>query len=199
MKRLLTMLICMSTVLNLVGCGTDSTQTNSEVNQEEYSDVLEIIVQEEFSEEDDEETKTSENVQPEETFYPQKENALIKSLDFDSEDAIRLEKIAYAEARGESVECMALVMLVVLNRVWSDEFPDSIESVITQDGQFSPVRNGSYYNAEPNEDTHEALSLVLHGWNESQNALYFESCNGDSWHSRNLTFLFECDGMRFYK
>ena len=40
---------------------------------------------------------------------------------------------------GEDVEGKALVMLVVLNRVWSDKFPDSIEEVITQERQFTSL------------------------------------------------------------
>ena len=57
----------------------------------------------------------------------------IPSMDWDTEDAYLLEKIAMAEAEGEGVEGKALVMLVVLNRVWSDRFPDTIEEVIFRD------------------------------------------------------------------
>lgn len=131
------------------------------------------------------------------------EKSVIGSLDFDSEDALILHKISIAEAGGESVECMALIMLVILNRTWIDEFPNSIEDVVFQKvngvAQFTPTINGSYDRAEPNEKSNAAMKLVLSGWNESQNALYFESCEGESWHSRNLEFLFEKDGVRFYK
>ena len=48
--------------------------------------------------------------------------SLIKSRDWSAEDAEILLKIAMAEAEGESVEGKALVMLVVLNRVWSEGF-----------------------------------------------------------------------------
>ena len=54
----------------------------------------------------------------------------------------------------------ALVMLVVLNRVWSDEFPDTIEEVIFQKNQFSPVANGRYDAVEPDEECYEALKLL---------------------------------------
>lgn len=49
--------------------------------------------------------------------------AAIGSLDWDADDSYRLAKIAMAEAEGEDTEGKALVILVVLNRVWSDEFP----------------------------------------------------------------------------
>ena len=51
--------------------------------------------------------------------------AVIGSLDWDADDSYRLAKIAMAEAEGEDTEGKALVILVVLNRVWSDDFPDT--------------------------------------------------------------------------
>lgn len=102
--------------------------------------------------------------------------SMVKSYDWDGEDAEMLMKIAMAEAEGESVEGKALVMLVVLNRAWSDELPDSIEAVLFQKNQFSPVADGGrYWTTEPNTECAEALALVESGWDESQGALYFES------------------------
>lgn len=123
------------------------------------------------------------------------------SRDFDGEEAEMLMKIAMAEAEGESTEGKALVMMVVLNRVWSDSFPGTIEEVIFQKNQFSPVREGGrYYTTEPNEDCAKALEMVLDGWDESQGALYFEAKgNDDSWHSKNLEFLFQYGGHKFYR
>lgn len=130
--------------------------------------------------------------------------SMIQSYDWDGEDAEMLMKIAMAEAEGESVEGKALVMLVVLNRVWSGQFPDSIEAVIFQHygnvWQFSPVvEGGRYWTTEPNEECAEALALVESGWDESQGAFYFESTGKDGWHSRNLEFLFEYGGHKFYR
>ncbi|HJB47291.1 MAG TPA: cell wall hydrolase [Candidatus Mediterraneibacter surreyensis] len=126
---------------------------------------------------------------------------LIGSRDWDAEESYMLAKIAMAEAEGEDTEGKALVILVVLNRVWSDGFPDSIEEVITEPGQFSPVTEGGrYYTTEPDEDCWTALSMVMHGWDESQGATYFTSSEEkDTWHSRNLTKLFEHGNHTFYK
>lgn len=122
------------------------------------------------------------------------------SRDWDSDDSYRLMKIAMAEAEGESVEGKALVMLVVLNRVWSDQFPNTIEEVIFQRNQFSPVKEGGrWYTTEPNEECAEALELVMNGWDESEGALYFESCKADSWHSKHLEFLFQYGNHKFYR
>lgn len=124
----------------------------------------------------------------------------IGGMDWDSEDAYMLAKIAMAEAESEDTEGKALVMLVVLNRVWDDEFPDSIEEVIFQKGQFSPISNGRYDEVEPDEDCYRALQLIqIDRWDESKGATYFESKSDSTWHSENLTFLFKHGKHYFYK
>lgn len=128
------------------------------------------------------------------------EKSKIGSMDWDSDDAYRLAKIAMAEAESEDTEGKALVMLVVLNRVWSDEFPNTIKEVIFQEGQFSPISNGRYDEVEPDEDCYRALQLIqLDGWDESHGATYFESKSDSTWHSENLTFLFSHGKHYFYK
>lgn len=120
------------------------------------------------------------------------EEPLIASMDWGKDDSYLLCKIAMAEAESEGVKGKALVMLVVLNRVWSNEFPDTIEEVIFQKNQFSPVANGRYDAVEPDEECYEALKLIqVDHWNESQDALYFESKSDSKWHSENLEFLFK--------
>lgn len=126
--------------------------------------------------------------------------SLIMSRDWDAEESQMLMKIAMAEAEGESVEGKALVMLVVLNRVWSEDFPDTIEEVIFQPEQFSPVTEGGrYYTTEPDEECYEALGMVMNGWDESRGALYFESCEKSSWHSENLEYLYQVGNHKFYR
>lgn len=127
-------------------------------------------------------------------------HGLIGSMDWDSDDAYLLAKIAMAEAESEGVEGKALVMLVVLNRVWSEGFPDSISEVIFQEGQFSPVSSGRYDRVEPDQECWEALELIqIEKWDESQGALYFESRGNSSWHRDNLQFLFQYGNHYFYK
>lgn len=122
------------------------------------------------------------------------------SMDWGAEDAEILKKIAMAEAEGESTEGKALVMLVVLNRMLSDKFPDSIAEVVFQKNQFSSVFDGGrYWTTVPDHDCEKALQLIEHGYDESEGALYFESVNDQSWHSENLEFLFREGNHRFYK
>lgn len=123
----------------------------------------------------------------------------IGSMDWDAEDAYLLAKIAMAEAESEDTEGKALVILVVLNRVWDDNFPDTIEDVIHQPGQFSPVANGRFDEVEPDADCWAALDLImLDKWDESYGATYFESKSESTWHSKNLDFLFRHGKHYFY-
>lgn len=123
------------------------------------------------------------------------------SCDWDAKDSELLVRIAMAEAGDQDVEGKALVMMVILNRMLSDKFPDTIEDVIMQKNQFTPVSSGRFYEVEPDDECYEALDLIMvHKWDESQGALYFESCSdADNWHSRNLEYLFTHGGHRFYK
>lgn len=138
---------------------------------------------------------------PEETERPEPTcGGMVRSRDWDAEESEILLKVAMAEAEGESVEGKALVMLVVLNRVWSGDFPGTIEEVVFQPGQFSTVSEGGrYYTTEPDEGCYEALELVMGGWDESREALYFESGRNSGWHSRNLEFLYQEGNHNFYR
>lgn len=145
------------------------------------------------------EIQLEEKKEIQETDAPEESQRMIWSMDWDSEDAYLLAKIAMAEAEGEDVEGKALVILVVLNRVRSDKFPDSIPEVIFQERQFSPVGNGRFDRVEPDKDCYEALELIqLNKWDESQGALYFESDGKSSWHRNNLHFLFQHGNHYFY-
>lgn len=116
------------------------------------------------------------------------------------EDKELLLKIAMAE-RGDTgcKECMALVICTVLNRVESDRFADTVRGVLYSVDQFTPVSDGSFAKAEPDEICREALEMVVGGWNESQGSLFYEWCKGESWHSQNLKLLFQHCDTRFYQ
>ncbi len=115
-----------------------------------------------------------------------------------SQDRQRLLKIAMAE-RGHCgcTECIALVMCTILNRLDSGEFGSTLEFILSPE-QFTPVEDGSYYTARPNENCYDALDMVLYGWDESQGALYYEWHKVETWHSRNLPLLFTHCDIKFY-
>lgn len=150
------------------------------------------------------EAATSPTIEPvKATPEPTKAETLIKSMDWDADESYILAKIAMAEAEGEDTEGKALVILTVLNRVWSPQFPGTIEEVITEENAFSSYSNGRYDRVEPDKDCWAALTLVqLEHWDESQGALYFERTPEDgesTWHSRNLVTLFTHGNHTFYR
>lgn len=90
-----------------------------------------------------------------------------------SNDAYLLAQIIHAEAKGEPYHGKIAVGNVILNRVEASGFPDTIEGVIFQKGQFSPVANGTIYNT-PGEEAIKAAKEVLSGKKVvGENTLYF--------------------------
>lgn len=113
-----------------------------------------------------------------------------------------LARLAMAEAEGESIEGKAMVIRVVLNREKSNDFPNTIEEVIFEDGQFTPVENGRFERVEPDAECWAALDMVLiDGWDESEGALYFEAVyNGENtWHTENLDYIKTVGNHNFYR
>ena len=120
-------------------------------------------------------------------------------IEVDQEDAVRLMKLGQAEAGENDPLAIAYVMMVVINRLNSDAWPNTIEEIITQKKQFSVYKNGAYDKAKPNANAHYALYLVESG-QVSTDAEYFESdAVKDSWQSKHRDFLFDYAGHRFYK
>lgn len=124
------------------------------------------------------------------------------------EDMLILCKIVEAEAGCEDYIGKVLVANVVLNRLRDEHFPDTVEEVVFQqdDGvtQFSPVANGRYDSAVPDEDTVEAVEAALNGEDYSQGALYFMARQyADSenvkWFDSSLEKVLVHGGHEFYK
>lgn len=83
-------------------------------------------------------------------------------IKINEEELYLLAKIINAEAGNQPYEGMIAVGNVVMNRVESSKFPDTIRKVIYQKGQFSPVANGAI-NKKPNEASIQAAKDVLTG------------------------------------
>ncbi len=94
---------------------------------------------------------------------------------YTAEELDWMARIISAESRGEPLLGKLAVGTVVLNRVASDEFPDSIYDVIFDNQwgiQFQPVANGTIYN-EPTEESMLAAKLCLDGARVAGDSLYF--------------------------
>lgn len=114
-------------------------------------------------------------------------------------DIYLLARITMAEAEDEPMLCKEYTVQTVLNRVDSDEFPDTIYDVIFEKNQFTPISDGRWDRVEPNDDCYDAVYYVISQEYPIIDSLYFECCDGDSWHSRNLTLIDQSGSTRFYK
>lgn len=83
-----------------------------------------------------------------------------------------LAKVIYGEARGESYTGQVAVGAVVLNRVKSSSFPNTISGVVYQPYAFTAVADGQI-NLVPNESAKKAARDALNGWDPSGGALYY--------------------------
>ena len=83
-----------------------------------------------------------------------------------------LARVVYGEARGEPYTGQVAVASVVLNRVKSSSFPNSISGVVYQSGAFDAVRDGQI-NLTPNSTAIKAAQDALNGWDPSYGAIYY--------------------------
>lgn len=82
-----------------------------------------------------------------------------------------LARLVQAEANGESFAGKVAVASVVLNRIDSNQFPNTVQGVIYERNQFSPVANGSINNT-PNQDSIRAVDVALNNRTDYE-SLYF--------------------------
>lgn len=121
---------------------------------------------------------------------------------YDAVDFYWLAHIISAESGGEPLEGQIAVGNVVLNRVESEDFPDSIPEVIFDCAdavQFEPVENGTIYR-EPSELSTEAARRVLDGENTIGKAMFFyaPALSEGVWINGNRTYLTTIGCHRFY-
>ena len=108
--------------------------------------------------------------------------AVAASATIISADHRLLSRLVYAEARGESYKGQVAVAAVVLNRVDSASFPNTISGVIFQAGAFSCVSNGAINNTPDSTAVRAALD-ALNGWDPTGGCLYYYNpkATGDQW------------------
>ncbi len=141
-------------------------------------------------------TKTAVVKTGSETFLPGNEF-------YNQEDLYWLSKIISAESAGEKLEGKIAVGNVVLNRVKSDEYPNTIYEVIfdTKDGvQFTPVLNGTINN-EPTKESVIAAKICLEDYKLSnQNILFFlnPQISTSTWVPDNRDFVMTIGRHDFY-
>ena len=91
---------------------------------------------------------------------------------YTSSDLYLLAKCIYAESRGESYTGQVAVGAVILNRVASSQFPNTISGVIYQRNAFTAVSDGQI-NLEPDKTAMNAASDAMNGWDPTYGCLYY--------------------------
>ncbi len=127
----------------------------------------------------------------------------IETVEFDPESHPYfdlLARIIQVEAGYEKYEGQLAVGSVIMNRVHSERFPNSIYEVVYAPGQFPPAHNGLLDRSVPNESVLKATKAVLNGVNNVEGALFFHNpkvSGGGFWNS--LKLIDEIGGHRFLK
>ncbi len=91
---------------------------------------------------------------------------------YTSSDVYLLARCIYGEARGEVYEGQVAVGAVVLNRVKSPSFPNTVSGVIYQKGAFTAVDDGQI-NLTPNQTAINAAKDAMNGWDPTYGCLYY--------------------------
>lgn len=89
-----------------------------------------------------------------------------------SGDLYLLARLVHGEARGEPYKGKVAVAAVVLNRVKSSSFPNTIAGVIYQRGAFDAVSDGQI-NMQPDDESIRAARDAMNGWDPSNGCLYY--------------------------
>jgi N-acetylmuramoyl-L-alanine amidase len=121
---------------------------------------------------------------------------------YDSTDLYWLSRIISAEAKGEPFAGQIAVGNVVLNRVESSQYPNTVKGVIfdTKYGtQFSPVASGTIYNT-PTASAVQAAKICLEGYSLSTKMIYFYNPKiaTSSWIGRTRPYIMTIGNHKFY-
>lgn len=91
---------------------------------------------------------------------------------YSSADVTLLARVVYGEARGESYTGQVAVAAVVLNRIKSSSFPNTVSAVVYQPYAFTAVMDGQI-NYTPNSRAYQAAKDAINGWDPTGGALYY--------------------------
>ena len=168
--------------------------------EETEEEIDQTVVSEEETAETEPVTEAA-AVQPE-LVVPENSIYVITAEDYDA-----LLRIVEAEASGEDETGRLLVANVVLNRVRSAAFPNTVSEVVYQrkngKAQFSPVHTGKIARVTVSDATRAAVARALTGEDVSEGALYFVNptladAGNLQWFREHLTLLFAYHGHEFY-
>lgn len=117
---------------------------------------------------------------------------------YNSNDLHWLSRIISAESKNQPLKGKIAVGTVIMNRVESPNFPNTIYDVIFSGNQFTPVVNGSI-NDEPTDESVLAAKLVLEGAREAGKSLFFHQAGLNCWAAGNKAYVTTIADHSFYE
>lgn len=99
-------------------------------------------------------------------------------------EVLLMQKVVSAEARGESPDAQYTVACVILNRMDSPIFPDTLEGVVRQSGQFTCVGNGIINKVPITESVEQAVARALDNNTVDEDVLWFRSSHYHTFHNQ---------------
>ena len=91
---------------------------------------------------------------------------------FSEADVYLLARTIYAEGRGEPYTGQVAIGAVIMNRIRSPQFPNTVSGVVYQKHAFTAVSDGQI-NLTPNETAMQAARDAINGWDPTGGALYY--------------------------
>ncbi|WP_238483780.1 cell wall hydrolase [Anaerosporobacter faecicola] len=188
----------------------DIAETEQVVNSDEQNKSTEeqAAVVKKATVKNSEQKKSKSKAKEKKAAASKKDKESVPTISLGTDDKEVLLRIVEAEATGEDIKGKMLVANVILNRVKSSQFPDTVAEVVFQKNgktvQFSPIADGRYWSVTISKSTREAVERVLNGEDKSQGALYFSARSkakksSMNWFDTHLTWLFKYGGHEFYK
>ncbi|MGZ9584574.1 spore cortex-lytic enzyme [Paenibacillus marinisediminis] len=106
------------------------------------------------------------------TSKPSKDASNAASKGYSENDIKLMANAVYGESRGEPYEGQVAVAAVILNRVKSTSFPNTVSGVIFQPRAFTAVADGQIW-LTPNEKARQAVEAAIDGWDPTNGCLYY--------------------------
>jgi len=97
---------------------------------------------------------------------------VFKSFNISKDDIYLMAQVVYCESRGEEFDGKVAVASVILNRLVSDKFPDTVAEVIFQPNAFSCINDGKI-NVKPDDDSYKAVYKALSGTDPTSDSTFF--------------------------
>lgn len=125
----------------------------------------------------------------------------LQNLDYiDRNEVSILTRIVEAEATGGNIQQKINVAKCVINRMYSNKFPNTIHGVVFQYNQFQPTFDGRYYSVKVQADTIKAVEIAMKRYGEDNSGNLYFMARGSSqkrnikWFDSKLNFIFN-DGI----